>query len=177
MYTKGGSGSTGYIRGEHPGAPTPAELGTTQPPATAITRAAHRSGSGRRHGFPVASDRIGLPAELRALRGLGDGQPAHRCCTVDDVAYVDPSVPPRPNRGLAADGQAVRFLVQGADVAANGTVNDVLTIQPWRRLVGSFGATELSLDSDSRTGFRFLLLFDRAVADAVVTKVVLFYKN
>jgi hypothetical protein len=83
-----------------------------------------------------------------------------------------------PSRGrLAAAGEAVQFLVQGANLDSSGNPRQNET-GPWRRYVGSFSSTELSLHSDGRLSFRFLLIYDRAVASSIqVTSVKVMFRS
>jgi hypothetical protein len=174
METVGGDGAPGYLRFERPGTPVPGDVGLTRPTATAANVAPLQEtdqvvGSASKW---RSTNLVFPPTYMRyAIIATVNG---NRVMYSDDPAYVDPDG--APNVGLADVGQAVRFRAQGADVNAQGIVTDPLSVRPWRRLVG-FSASEQGLNSDGRTGFRFLLLFDRSVGNAVVEKVTLFYKN
>lgn len=172
METQAGDGSPGYVRLEVPQANPPVGLiGTTKPPATSRNVAQLRATEvdpvvGSRSKW-YSTKEIFPPDFVRyVIRARIDGQ----VVTFSD----DPSVSSR----MATGNEPINFLVQGANVDASGAV-DPKSIGPWRRLVGPFGkGGELSLADDSKTGLRFLLLFNRATAKAIeVESVVIVFKS
>jgi hypothetical protein len=162
--TRGGDGGDGYLRLETPlNAPPVSALGQAQPPAAArnvgllLDRDAVVGAQSKWYATRFFSPPFFLRYEVDATVNAGPVRYS------DDIR-VGP---------LADVGQAVRFLVQGARVDPTTGQPDPLTIRPWRRHVGEF-ATE-RLNGDDATGFRFLLLFDRAVAATIAVRRVEIY--
>jgi hypothetical protein len=168
LSTGGGTGAPGYIRLETTGTPSPGLLGSVQPPATAqnvaTLRPTDRDAVSGQQSKWYSTNQVFAPEFVRyEVEATVNGNP---------IKFSDD-----PAIGvLATDGQAIRFFVQGATLDEAG-VPDPNSIRPWRRYVGPYGGAGQNLNDDGRVGFRFLLLFDRAIAgEIVVTKVSVFYR-
>ena len=169
LYTFGGAGAPGYIRLETKKDNTSnlAILGTTEPPATTdnlalLTEKDAKSGAQSLW----YNTRLTFPPEW--LRYEIDA-------VVDSVPRKFSDDPSIPGAVLAGPGEPVQFLVQGANLDARG-IPDPNSISAWLTYVGSFKASETSLNDRSPNGFRFVLLFDLGKT-VVVKKLTLFYKS
>ncbi|MCC6670140.1 MAG: hypothetical protein IT458_03710 [Planctomycetes bacterium] len=171
-----GDGAPGYVRLEMPGANPPpvAHLGTVRPAA--------------------GPENVGVLTDTDSVVGMqSKWYRLNRLLAPDFLRYEirarlngstsvtlysdDPALP--GSAGQAVEGKPIRFLVQGAVEFDNGGQPVPSTIQPWRRFVGPFGTGgELALSDDSAVGFRFTLLFDRALASKIeVESVTFFYRG
>ncbi len=175
MSSKGGDGAPGYLRLEMPGTPDPTKLGSTRPPfdplnpqnTPSITVAAltERDAIVGAQSLWMATRQVFPPLFLRyELDAVVDS---------NAVKFSDdPTLGP-----LAAGSTAVQFFVQGALLDASGAV-DPGTIRPWRKYVGPFApAGEVALTDDRAQVVRFVLLFDRSVAQSIrVDRVQIFFQ-
>ncbi|MEM7202003.1 MAG: Ig-like domain-containing protein [Planctomycetota bacterium] len=166
----GGNGGPGFIRVELPQPGTPVSaLGTTVPPATAnnigeidandidLVVGSQSSYYNTGELFPPVFERYELVVVEDGVSKVYS----------DDAAWVSPTG--FPNVGPAQGSSAVRFFIQGAQVlASTGDVRPG-TEGPWRP-----AATDLNMDGAN--GFRFVMIFDRNIAQSIaVQQLTLFY--
>ncbi len=169
METVGGKGADGLLRLEVTGTPDKSLIGTTMPPAVpkmvaALAATERDRMTGQRSRW--YSTNVVFPPEWVRYEIQAE---------INDVPIVFSDDPSKGR--LAAEGEAVQFLVQGANLDENGQPKPN-EIGGWRRYVGSFTTSELSLHSDGRISFRFLLLYDRSVASKIkINHVKLVYRT
>lgn len=170
--TKGGDGAPGFIRLESPNNPLPSALGATIPAATTenigpLTDTDVIVGSQSKFYttgqlFPPTFVRYELQIENNGSLQIYS----------DDATWLGGQ-----HQGLAGVGSPVRILFQGGEVDPTSGAVDPSSVGPWRQYVGAFGANT-SLNNDQATGYRFQILFDRAVSQtAVVKKVTVFFRS
>ncbi len=158
LETRGGNGSHGLLRLEVTGTPDKSLIGTTMPAAVpkmvaALAATERDRMTGQRSRW--YSTNVVFPPEWVRYEIQAE---------INDVPIVFSDDPSKGR--LAAEGEAVQFLVQGANLDETGQPKPN-EIGGWRRYVGSFTTSELSLHSDGRISFRFLLLYDRTVASKI----------
>lgn len=159
--SEGGDGSPGLIRLEMPTAPSPALLGNTVPSASTKNVDSLRE-SDNASGFQskwYSTRLLFAPTYQYYVVQATDG--------ASTLTYSDDAA-----RGIFAgygQGQPITVLVQGAKVNATTGVPEPTSIGPWRQYVGPFNGGN-NLNADGPTGFRFLVLVNRAVAPNLVLK-------
>jgi hypothetical protein len=165
MDVRSGAGAPGYVRIERVGA-APAAGGVVVPNPAAL-------------GVVPSSDFDQVSGALsRYVPMFLDSQPRFRRYEIDAIVDGVPMLfsddPEVPNSMPALSGQSpLQFFVQSIETdPVTGAPVPGAQPGPWRRYVGSFGATtgEGSLVDDGGNGFRFMMFVDRAFAQNVVVQ-------
>lgn len=165
MDVRSGAGAPGYVRIEKVGT-APAAGGAVIPNPAAL-------------GVLPSSDYDQVSGALsRYVPMFLDSQPRFRRyeieALVDGVPMLFSDDPEVPNSMPALSGQSpLQFYAQAIQTdPVTGQVEPGATPGPWRRYVGSFGATtgEGSLVDDGGNAFRFMMFVDRAFAQNVVVQ-------
>jgi hypothetical protein len=165
MDVRSGAGAPGYVRIEKVGS-APTAGGAVVPNPAAL-------------GVVPSSDFDQVSGVLtRYVPMFLDSQPRFRRyeidALVDGVPMLFSDDPEVPNSMPALAGQSpLQFFVQSIETdPVSGNPLPGAQPGPWRRYVGSFGATtgEGSLVDDGGNGFRFMMFIDRAFAQNVVVQ-------
>jgi hypothetical protein len=156
----GGEGAPGSLRFELPAKPDLQALGVTLPPAQGKSVDVLRDTDllvGAQSRWYTTRQPF-APAYLRYEAELEQGSTRR-------VYSDDPAVGPIAGWGSA---QPIMVLVQGATVSPSTAIPVDGSLREWRDRVGPFGPR--SLDGDAVNGFRFVVLFDRRVAQGAVLR-------
>jgi len=163
---RGGNGSPGFVRYELPTAPTVSDLQTMVPAPTADNL-----------GQLTEVDDLVAMRSLYYSTGLIFGPEfSHYIieATVDGtpMTFSDDTTVSSMEAGI---GAPVRALFQAANLDV--VTNEVLSVRPWRTSVRS-SPSQTGIASDGLNGYRFMLLFDRALATNVtIDRLTVVYRN